>query len=490
MRVQFLVCALGATLAAFALVPGGYAEDGSADPERVGKRPNIILMLADDQAWDGLSVPMHPHHAFARSRLVRTPHLETLAEGGMRFTAGYAPAPVCAPTRISLQTGRSPAALHWTRAGPSVRASAGPKLVPPVNIRDLPDDETTIGELLRAAGYATAHLGKWHIGGGGPARHGYDVHDGDLGNEAASRFKDPNPVDIFGMAERATAFMQACKERQVPFFLQLSWLALHAPENARAASVDAVRARTRRGRERVLQRAALAEDLDAGVGRVLAALDELHLTGDTYVVYMGDNGGPGGGGRRAARAGGSGLAGGKGSLGEGGIRVPFIVRGPGIAEGTWSHAPVTGMDLYPTFAAWAGVRTLPKGLEGGDLGAVLGGSTNAKVSRPREEIVFHFPHYQDERGPQSAILLGSMKLLRYYEDKSVALFDLETDIRETHDLSGERPDDAADLSERLAAYLKSVGAQMPQANPSYDASRPYVARARPERRGRRPADRD
>ena len=163
------------------------------------ERPNIVFMLSDDQGWNGLSVAMHPDVPASKSDVFHTPHLEQFASQGMRFSAAYAPAPVCSPTRISLLTGKSPAALHWTKAAPP---ETGRKLTEPRLIKNVSPGETTFAELLRKAGYATAHYGKWHISGGGPGEHGYDEHDGDTGNESALRFTDPNPVDLFGMADR------------------------------------------------------------------------------------------------------------------------------------------------------------------------------------------------------------------------------------------------------------------------------------------------
>jgi arylsulfatase A-like enzyme len=151
-------------------------------------RPNIIFMLADDQGWNGLSVPMAPDVPGSRSELFQTPNLERLAAQGVRFSNAYAPAPVCSPTRISIQTGKSPAQLHWTKAAPP---EEGRRLLEPRLIKSIADSETTVGELLREAGYATAHYGKWHIGGGGPRKHGYDEHDGDTGNEEAFNSRIP-----------------------------------------------------------------------------------------------------------------------------------------------------------------------------------------------------------------------------------------------------------------------------------------------------------
>ena len=197
--------------------------------EQKPQQPNILFMLSDDQAWNGLSVRMHPDLESSQSDFYQTPWLEKLAAEGMRFSAAYAPAPVCSPTRCSLQTGMSPAKNHWTKAARSVTAADGFKFIPPVSRRNIPSERLTIGEALQSAGYATAHFGKWHLGGGGPGKHGYDEHDGDIGNEYAFEHGDPNPVDIFGMADRAAAFMEKQQQSGKPFFIQMSWHALHAP---------------------------------------------------------------------------------------------------------------------------------------------------------------------------------------------------------------------------------------------------------------------
>ena len=436
-------------------------------------RPNIVFMLADDQGWNGLSVAMHPEIASSRGEIFQTPNLERLAAAGMRFSNAYAPAPVCSPTRISLQTGKSPARLHWTKAAPP---ESGHPLLEPQLVKQIADDEATIGEVLRKAGYATAHYGKWHIAGGGPGRHGYDDHDGDTGNEQASQFTDPNPVDIFGMADRAQAFMAKNSQAGKPFFIQLSWNALHASENALKATLAKYERLTGGSGDKRTSTAAITEDLDTGVGRVLDAIDQLGLAGTTYVVYMSDNG-SGGGGRRG------GLSGGKGSVWEGGIRVPFIVRGPGVAANSWCHVPIVGSDLFPTFCEWARVpaASLPDDLEGGSIAPLLAHEGRGEVRRPREELVFHFPHYQTGNTPHSAIRLGDLKLLKFYEDDSVQLFDLADDPGERHDLATTMPAEAARLRARLDHTLADVHAQLPTVNPRYDATAP-VAQP-PGRRG-------
>ena len=434
---------------------------------KAGDKPNIIFMLSDDQGWNGLSVAMHPEMAGSKGEIFHTPNLEKLAVQGMRFSSAYAPAPVCSPTRISIQTGKSPAQLHWTKAAPAV---PGRKLIEPRLIKDLSKDEVTIGELLKQEGYATAHYGKWHIAGGGPGAHGYDEHDGDTGNENAFKFTDPNPVDIFGMAERAAKFMKKSKLANKPFYIQLSWNALHAAELANKATL-AKYEKLATNNSKQAATAAITEDLDSGVGKVLEAVDQLGLSENTYIIYMSDNG-SGGGGRRG------GLSGGKGSVWEGGIRVPLIVRGPKVTANSWCHAPVVGYDFLPTLCALAGVpsKELPRDIEGGDITSLLHHSGEGVVKRQREELVFHFPHYQSDDGPHSAIRLGNLKLIHFYEDNRVALFDLAKDIGEREDLAQQMPKDVQELKGRLDQYLAAINAQLPTSNPSFDPSQPVAPR--------------
>lgn len=448
----------------------------------LAERPNIVFMMSDDQAWNGLSVAMHPDLEWSRSSVVETPQLARLAAQGMRFSAAYAPASVCSPTRISLQTGKSPAALHWTKAAGQ---EPGHRMLEPRNIRQLDSSEVTIAELLREAGYATAHYGKWHINGGGPAAHGYDEGDGDIGNEYAHQYGDPNPADIFGMAKRAAAFMEKSQNAGKPFFIQLSWHALHAPQNAMKDTLAKYAARLNGSvDEKRVGSAAIAENLDTGVGVVLDAIERLGLQGNTYVIYMSDNGAGGGGGKGGGR-GRIGLAGGKGGVWEGGIRCPFIIRGPGVPANSWCHTRIVGYDLYPTFCEWAGVPASkrPRKLEGGSIVNLLDDGQGT-VKRPREEMVFHFPHYQGGDGPHSAIFLGNLKLMKFYEDGRLALFNLDRDITERNDLSLQLPEKVKELDSLLVRYLADVNAQMATPNPNYDPTAPPAQRERGERKGK------
>lgn len=435
-------------------------------------RPNIVFMLSDDQSWSGTSVPMHPDHDFSCNKQLHTPHLQGMADRGIRFSSAYAPAPVCSPTRASLITGRSPAALGWTKAGPSLTARKNPPMLAPKSSKSLDSEIVTFAELLQQAGYRTAHLGKWHLGGDGPEAHGFDVSDGNIGNGESDKHKAPNPVDLFGMAERAEAFMTDAKQAGKPFFIQLSWLALHSAENALPETIAKYKAAGLR-RDRQAQRAALTQNMDTAVGRVIASIEKLGLADNTYVIFMSDNGGP-------SR---DGINGGKGNLFEGGIRVPLVVTGPGIHAKGWSHTPVVGYDLYPTFLDWAGVEipaSVHAKLEGGSIAGLLTGENN-KVERAREGLIFHFPHYQTQVTPHSAIRVGDYKLLKSHQTGKVKLFNLQADLREQKDLSKSQPDIARDLEAKLDAALKELGADLPVINKDYDPSKPTETSVGPTR---------
>ena len=451
-------------------------------------KPNFVFILSDDQGWNGLSVRMHPDVPGSKSEYCQTPELEKLASQGMRFSAAYSPAPVCSPTRISLQTGKSPAQLHWTKASPVMTASDNYRMISPKIHKSIPEEEVTIAEMLKTAGYACAHFGKWHLDNGGPEEHGYDRSDGDTGNGDAAPFIDPNPVDIFGITRRTNQFMEENTRAGKPFYVQLSHHALHYPENALKKTLEKYGKLMNEVMGKNVGRAAITENLDTGVGMVMKKIDDLGIWHNTYLIYMSDNGGGGGGkgdkrdkkGKKGDRGdrGESGkdrkkpLTGGKGSLWEGGIRVPLIIRGPGIKPNTFCHVPVVGYDLFPTFCSLAGVsRPMPEGVEGGSIAELLEKGRGI-VRRARKELFFHFPHYQSKDGPHSVIISGDYKLLKFYETGQVRLHDLSKDIGEENDLAKKMPEKTEDLKKRLESYLKEINAQMPKMNPDYDPSKP------------------
>ncbi|MEE8251669.1 MAG: sulfatase [Gemmatimonadales bacterium] len=439
-------------------------------------RPNIVLMLSDDQSWYGLSVQMHPDMPNSKSDFYHTPRLEELASQGMRFSAAYAPATVCSPTRMSLQSGMSPAKNHWTKAAGIATASANYPLIPVQHRKVIEEEEITIGEVLQTAGYTTAHYGKWHLFGGGPAKHGYDESDGETANRNADPLNAPdNPLDVIGMSERALDFMRRADEADQPFFVQISYYPLHVPENASPETIARVEARPEGEIHSRVLKAAITEDLDTGVGVIMDGVERLGLSDNTYVIYMGDNGhNPGDNNvHNSLTDNPVPLIGAKGNVSEGGIRVPFIIKGPGIEANSWSHVPIVGYDLFPTYAEWAEIDAdaLPEGIEGGSIVSVLDSGGAGDIDRPEEGLVFHFPHYQ-AGNPQSAILLGDYKLIKYYEGSKTVLFDLSTDLGERHNLATKMPGKAAELEARLDAYLESVDADIPVVNRNYDSARP------------------
>ncbi|MFC5051614.1 sulfatase-like hydrolase/transferase [Rubritalea spongiae] len=417
------------------------------------QQPNIILLLSDDQHWDATSVPMHPDFP-SSSKKHQTPNLEKLALQGMRFSAAYSPAPVCAPTRVSILTGKSPAALHWCKASPVVKSSENTKYLASPSAKNIKDP--TFASQLQKAGYKTAHFGKWHIGGGGPEAHGFDVSDGDIGNEQSSKFKDPNPVDIVGMTNRAKSFINSTVES--PFYLQMSYLALHSPENASQKNKDKFAKLLPNDKERSVQRIALTADLDSGVGTLIDFLKEKQLLENTYIIYMADNG---------ANSRTSNLRGGKGSLYEGGIRIPFIIVGPNIPANSWSHTPISGIDFFPTFCKLAGAGSLPDKLEGSDITPLF----NKQLIKRSAPLLFHFPHYQ-KSPPQSALIAGNYKILYDYESQHTSLYNIHLDPAESNDLSTKNPEFAHQLKQQLFSQLTNINAAIPQPNPNFDPSKP------------------
>jgi arylsulfatase A-like enzyme len=459
----------------FAAIFGTRAADPSS-------RPNFVVIMGEAQGWASSSVQMDDAVPGSKSSLAHTPSLEKLAAGGMRFANFYAASPRCTPTRAAFFTGRSPAALHMTfvgegkGGGESSFSETGSKLVPASATQEMPEAETTIAEVLKREGYATAHFGKWHVGRMSPTKHGFDENDGPNNNGGPENVENPNPKQAFGITERGMDFMERQAKAGKPFYLQISHYAGRGGTDARPETYADVRKRATSDRDqRMVGSAAVAQDMDATIGLLMAKLDALGIADRTYFIYTADHGAQG---RNANGP----LSNGKGTVWEGGIRVPLIVRGPGIKAGTCTHVRASTVDLFPTIATIARTKEpLPKNLEGGSLAAVLGGAAGAKVQRSREEFVVHFPHYdKDEQGPASALLLGTDKLIRPYETGVVMLFDLSKDIGEQHDLAKDRTKETAELDRRLSEYLKAVAAQMPTPNPKFDPANPQPFQ---ERRG-------
>lgn len=428
-------------------------------------QPNVVLILADDMSWVGTSVLMDPERQDSRSDYHSTPALETLAREGMRFTDAYAPHPNCSPTRLAIQTGKSPAQLNMTDIinRSSGQFYEGLPMIPPQHINHIPHEETTLAELIKMhrPGYVTAHFGKWHLGGGGPGKHGYDDHSGPTSNREG-RSPAPDPKRTVSVTTRALDFLRHRSQAGEPFFMQVSYYAVHLGVFAFDETVAEFEARPKGERHKHAAHAAMTHELDEGVGRILASLDRLGLAEDTYVIFTSDNGSYHDRGSSVISTNAP-LRGQKASTWEGGIRVPLLVRGPGIKAGAVSAVPVTGTDLYPTIAAMARVRAeLPAAIEGGSLLGLLQTGGEGPVSRRFDSLVWHFPHYQTLKGttPMSSIRAGKWKLVKLYESGESRLFDLSADIGETKDLRAEKPEVAQRLSGQLAKYLEAIEAPM------------------------------
>ncbi len=437
------------------------------------KQPNFIVILTDDQGWGTTSVMIDPLVSDSKSDFFKTPNIERLAATGMRFTQAYASHCNCSPSRGALQTGRSPAALHLTDiierlSGPDYE---GDKMIPPQHVSSLPPQETTIPELLKAhdSAYRAAHFGKWHLGGEGPAGFGYDESDGPTGNGpggARSNLPD-DPKKTFSTTRKSIAFIQEQVKAGHPFYLQVSYYATHAPNQSLAAMREKFRDAPKGARHQNVPYGAMLSDLDTGIGQLLDAVKAAGISDSTYIIYTADNGsvptkdpgnvnGP--------------VRGYKATVWEGGIRVPFMVVGPGVKPDSISRTPVVGYDILPTICELAGITTWPKVVEGGSFKSVILGDGSADVKRPSNFLVFHWPHYQLQKHstPDTTIISDGWKLHYWWETGQVQLFHLDKDLGESKDLAAEQPERAAALKKMLTNYLSKVDAQLPVPNPNYN----------------------
>ncbi len=486
-----------------------------------GSGPNFVFVLVDDLGWRDLGCYGSTFHD--------TPNLDRLATGGVRFTNAYAACPVCSPTRASIMTGKYPARIQLTDWIPGRQnweeMHRYMKVLPPKFEHQMALEEVTLAEALKEGGYRTGFAGKWHMGQTEefwPEHQGFDVNKGgwragapyyrqyDAESDTwsgdsgfVSPYKNPRLEDgpegeylTDRLADEAVRFIR--ENQGDPFLMYLSFYTVHNPLHGKRALVEKYKAKAlRQGvdqvasfvtglpwmerpdpglwRERVIQSnaeyAAMVESMDENVGRVLDTLDELGIADNTVVFFMADNGG-------LTTSEGSPtsnlpLRAGKGWLYEGGIREPMMVRWPGVARpGTVCDVPVTSTDFYPTMLEMAGLPARPEQhADGESLAPLLRGGR-----LDREAIYWHYPHYsnQGER-PGGAVRSGDFKLIEYYEDMRVELYNLAEDVGETRDLAGAMPQKVEELRADLHAWRESVGASMPQPNPNYDPSAPGAA---------------
>ena len=425
------------------------------------------MIMIDDLGWTDLHIQ--------GNELLETPVIDRLAVDGMRFTDSYSAAPVCSPTRAAIMTGQSPARLGITNHITGDQRQFEPEGAD-VHAAEMSNHlalgYVTLAERLKETGYATAFLGKWHISGidaeiptvepgRRPEHQGFDINIGGASFGGPRSYFDPyrNPTIedrsegeylTDRLADETIAFIR--EHRDDPFFVALWPYTVHWPMDAPQKLIDKYEDRTGLVNTRY---GAMIEAMDSAVGRVLDTLDVLDLANDTLVIFTSDNGAYGGVTDLAP------LRAAKGHLYEGGIRVPLIVRWPGRVEpGTIADVPVISMDFFPTILEAAGLGPTPgELLDGESLMPLL----RQDGSLEREAIFFHYPNYAFHGANRlgSAIRHGDYKLIQFYDDESVELYDLANDIGEQQDISGQMPERAAQMKAELDRWLEASGAKMP-----------------------------
>ena len=459
-----------ALLAALLASPAASAQPAAPTPPA---RPNVLLVLIDDMGERDLGCYGSTYH--------ETPAIDRLAAQGMRFTQAYSAACICSPTRAAILTGKSPARLHLTDWIPGHKRPKAKLAVPDFHA-ELPAAEVTLAERFKAAGYATASIGKWHLGGPAayPERHGFDLNVG--GTEKGSPpsyfspYRTPTLADgpageyLTGrLTTEAERFMEANRDK--PFFLYLPHYTVHTPIQPRKDLLAKYQAKPPAGPQANPAYAAMVESADQSVGRLLRKLDDLKLADQTIVVFTSDNGGLSGtNGRQNGPTSNLPLRAGKGTMYEGGVRVPLIVRYPAaVKPGTTSDVPVISQDLFPTLSELAGVAPPADGkLAPGDGSSVVP-LLKQSGGIGRDALYWHYPHYHPGGAtPCATVRHGDWKLTRYFEDGRLELFDLKADPHEKDDVATAQPARAAELAGRLDQWLKDVNAQMPTPNPDHE----------------------
>ncbi len=447
--------------------------------------PNIVLIIVDDMSWNGMSLLMDPTVPGSKSDFYQTPNLAALANNGMRFSNGYSAGTVCSPTRAALMTGKSPAQLNHTDLKDSQPGTpryegqfVGLPLTPPTPELFDPNG-FNLPRLIKQANpsYQTALLGKWHLdipSTTTPTASGFDIFD-DVN-------LPPDSVDPWGvqaLSNKANALMTGFAASDTPFFIELAHRSPHPPVRARPGLIEKYENLPPGVVHNSAGYAAMMEDLDSSVGTVLAKIDELGIADNTYVVFTADHGAA----QALSRS--TPLRGGKATMWEGGIRVPYLFQGPGIAAGSVSDVPITTTDLFTTIGSWAGYNgPVPQGVEGADLSPVLenGGALPAGMDHLERqyaqggELYFHSPNNQavgttTRIKPSSGVREGDFKLYVEYSETGGAdrlfLYNLKTDIGETMNLAVSNPTKTAELKAKLDNYLEAVDASF-----AYDVKKP------------------
>ncbi|MCC6682378.1 MAG: sulfatase [Phycisphaeraceae bacterium] len=442
------------TAGAVAVGPTSAAIAQATEPPA---RPNVVFLLVDDLGWADLGC--------TGSTFYQTPNVDHLAAEGVRFTNAYAACPVCSPTRASILTGRYPARLNLTDWIPGHDHPEAPLVVPQFN-QQLPLEEVTIAEVLRDAGYATAAIGKWHLGGKDyfPQHQGFDLNvaGNHMGQPAKGGYYDASLIESMPPGHEGQYLTdaltdEACKwieaNRQRPFFLYMSYYVVHTPIEGKPEKVEKYKALAREDNpQHNPGYAAMVETMDDSVGVIRAKLAELGIADRTIVIFMSDNGGLSHVTSNAP------LRDGKGWLYEGGIREPMIVYAPGVTRaGTLEDTQVISTDFFPTILDLLGLPLqLDLHLDGISFAPLL----RRTGTLPPRPLFWHYPYYH-QTTPAGAVRFGDWKLIEYFEDDRVELYNLADDIGEQNDLSQQNPQKTQELLDTLHQWRQQVDAKMP-----------------------------
>lgn len=429
--------------------------------------PNVIVVLADDLGWSDLGCYGNTFN--------ETPHIDRLARQGIRWTQAYA-GPVCSPTRANLQSGRDQARYGITQHIPGHRRPFAALIDPPVP-RQLPLEVETFAERLGAAGYRTGYFGKWHLGGSGfgPATQGWQTALEFQGHMVPPAIRGGGPAQRTAefLTDRAIEFITADEDR--PFLLQVSHYAVHIPLSTTPALLKKYQAKQpMSGYPSHPEYAGLLEELDQSVGRIVEAVDRTGIAKNTLIVFLSDNGGLEHEQNGRVVTSNLPLRGEKGSLYEGGIRVPTIARWVGhTPPHTVSDVPIATIDWHPTLAELAGASEHLEpaaAIEPPDGVSLVPLLNDPKAELDRDKLYWHLPHYHHS-SPASAIRCGDWKLIEFFEQGDLELYDLRADAAEQTNLAVREPALARKLRSELAAWREQVGAKMPIPNPDYDPPR-------------------
>lgn len=470
--------------------------------------PNVLFILADDLGWSDTTL-------YGTTRFYRTPNLERLAKRGMLFTRAYAASPLCSPTRASIMTGQSPARIGITAPvchEPAVRLEAAVQAKAPAfkkaliceSATRLNTNYFTLAKAFKAAGYATGHFGKWHLGSEpySPLQQGFDVDlphwagPGPAGSYLApwkfTHFNARVPQEHIEdrMSDEAVAWM--AKNKDHPFFLNYWQFSVHAPFNAKASLISKYRAcADPKNPQHSPTYAAMVESMDDAVGKLLDALDRFGIADHTVIVFFSDNGGNmydtvDGTTPTSNRP----LRGGKGTVYDGGIRVPCIVSWPGLTQpGSHSDAVIQSSDFYPTFVQLLGLKTQPGQIfDGVSIAPAFAGQP---VERPAIFTYFpHSPNVPDTLPPAVAVMAGHWKLIRlFYEGKNqkhaYRLYDVQQDIGETQYLAAAQPERVKALDALIENFLIDTKAVLPKPNPAYNPDAKPPPAGPPSKKGKK-----